>query len=169
MISKPGLRLHQGHPVGRDPRKMTPDELREAGHEPMPPLQALRERCLDCCGYQQEEVARCTAVKCPSWPFRMGADPWRKPASEARRESARRTMTQINNRRRERDGVKPSASPSEHGTAPSPATGSGAAPTWDTARLERSDETERHRRDGGGGNEGADQIREGAISTTMTA
>jgi hypothetical protein len=40
-----GLKLHQGSPAGRDPREMTQDELREAGHEPMSPLQALRARC----------------------------------------------------------------------------------------------------------------------------
>jgi hypothetical protein len=49
---KPGLKLYQGHPAGRDPPEMTQDELREAGHEPMSPLQALRARCLDCCGAQ---------------------------------------------------------------------------------------------------------------------
>jgi hypothetical protein len=70
---KPGLKLHQGHPAGRDPREMTQDELREAGHEPTSPLRALRARCLDCCGHQEKEVALCPAVDCPSWPFRMGA------------------------------------------------------------------------------------------------
>jgi hypothetical protein len=30
---KPGLKLHRGHAAGRDPRDMTQDELREAGHE----------------------------------------------------------------------------------------------------------------------------------------
>src|SRR5215471_2662957 len=115
---KPGLKIHQGHPAGRDPREMTQDELRDAGHEPMSPLQALRARCLDCCGDQEKEVSLCPAVDCPSWPFRMGTDPWRKPASEARREAARRSMVQINARRRERDGPETSASPSEHGIAP---------------------------------------------------
>lgn len=145
---KPGLKLHQGHPAGRDPREMTQGELREAGHEPMSPLQALRARCLDCCGYQEREVALCPAVDCPSWPFRMGTDPWRKPASEARREAARRTMTNLNNRRRKRDGTQPSASPPERGTAPSLAAGSGAAPIWATARVDQALDAERQRADG---------------------
>jgi len=115
---KPGIKLYQGHPAGRDPREMTRDELREAGHEPMSPQQAIRARCLDCCGYQEKEVALCPAVDCPSWPFRMGTDPWRKPASEARREAARRTMTSLNTRRRKQDGTAPSASPPDDGTAP---------------------------------------------------
>src|SRR5215469_10180775 len=108
---KPGLKIHQGHPAGRDPREMTREELKAAGHEPMPPLQAIRARCLDCCGNQANEVALCTAVECPSWPFRMATDPWRKPASPARREAARRTMARINARRRKGDGVEAPASP----------------------------------------------------------
>src|SRR5690242_4041222 len=72
----PGLELRGKHPVGRDPREMTQDDLREMGHEPTSPLQAIRAHCLDCCVYQEREVALCTAVKCPSWPFRMGTDPW---------------------------------------------------------------------------------------------
>jgi len=99
---KPGLELRGQFPVGRDPREMTPDGLKAAGHEPMSPLQAIRAHCLDCCAHQANEVALCTAVKCPSRPFRLGTDPWRKPASDARREAARRSMVQINARRRER-------------------------------------------------------------------
>jgi hypothetical protein len=128
---------------------MTQGELREAGHEPKAPLQALRARCLDCCVYQEKEVALCPAVDCPSWPFRMGTDPWRKPASQARREAARRTMTDINARRRKRDGTERAAGPPEHGTAPSPATGSGVVPTWATARVDQASEGERHRANSG--------------------
>ena len=125
---KPGLKLHQGQPAGRDPREMTPEELRAAGHEPMSPLQAIRAHCLDCCGSQANEVALCTAVKCPSWPFRLGTNPWRKPASDARRDAARRSMAQVNARRRKGDDTKPPASPPEHGIASLLAAGSDAAP-----------------------------------------
>jgi hypothetical protein len=146
---KPGLRLQEGGPVGRDPREMTQGELRAAGHEPMSPLQALRARCLDCCAQQAKEVALCPAVGCPSWAFRMGTDPWRKPASEARREAARRTMAKLNARRRE-GGPVPSPTPSEHGIAPSPASEPTPAPTWATARFDGDSETEpdRKKRDG---------------------
>ena len=125
---KPGLTLHEGDPAGRDPRKMTQDELRKAGHEPMSPLQALRARCLDCCAQQPKDVALCPAVGCPSWPFRMGSDPWRKPASEARREAARRTMAALN-ARRNRGGTVPSPTTHEHGAEPSPAREPTAAAT----------------------------------------
>src|ERR1700738_101761 len=123
---KPGLMLHEGDPAGRDPRKMTRDELREAGHEPMSPLQALRARCLDCCAQQPKDVALCPAVGCPSWPFRMGTDPWRKTASEARREAARKTMAETTARRRKRRGAKPPAAPPHHATAPLATAGAGA-------------------------------------------
>ena len=75
--------------IGRDPRRMTPDELRDMKHEPMSVIAALRARCLDCMGGSADEVRKCVAMTCPSWPFRMGKNPWRAPPSEARREAAR--------------------------------------------------------------------------------
>src|SRR5262249_17397748 len=122
--------------------------------EPMPPLQAIRARCLDCCGNQANEVALCTAVECPSWPFRMATDPWRKPASPARREAARRTMARINARRRKGGGVEGPASPPEHGTAPLLAEGSGAALMWATGSAKLLPDTEWHRDGGVGGSAG---------------
>lgn len=71
-------RVSTGEVVGRDPRGMTADELRGIGHVPMSPIEALRARCLDCCGGSVAEVRYCTARKCPSWPFRMKTSPWRE-------------------------------------------------------------------------------------------
>jgi hypothetical protein len=89
---KPGLEPGEGgHAVGRDPRRMTTDELRAMEHEPKSPMQAIREHCLDCCAGSPNEVRLCTAVKCAKWPFRMGANPWRAPISDAQREARRRT------------------------------------------------------------------------------
>jgi hypothetical protein len=78
-----------GQPIGRDPRRMSPADLVVLGHQPMSPGRALRLRCLDCCGGQPTEVRACTAVRCPAWPFRMGANPWRE-VSDAKREAGRR-------------------------------------------------------------------------------
>lgn len=64
--------------IGRDPREMAPGDLEALGHVRKPVLQALRERCVDCCGGSVFEVRACVAVACPSWPFRMGTDPWRE-------------------------------------------------------------------------------------------
>jgi len=130
----------------------------------MSPLQALRAHCLDCCGYEEKEVALCPAVKCPSWPYRMGTNPWRKPASEARREAARRAMTNLNARRRKRNGAGPPASPPESGIAPLLAERSEAAPIWTTVRVSPGFETEQHRVDGSGGGQIGDQFRDGPIS-----
>lgn len=37
-----------------------------------PARRAIRTKCLDCCGNQQAEVAKCTAWACPLWPYRFG-------------------------------------------------------------------------------------------------
>ena len=87
---KIGLVLRDGQEVGRDPHQMTSGELVALGHSPMSPLKALRLRCIDCCAGSSLEVRLCTAVSCPSWPFRLGRNPWRPPASEAQRAWGRR-------------------------------------------------------------------------------
>jgi hypothetical protein len=63
--------------IGRDPRNMTDEELIALGHQKMPVLKAIRARCIDCCSNQIAEVRKCVAVACPSWPYRMGTNPWR--------------------------------------------------------------------------------------------
>jgi hypothetical protein len=77
------------HRVGRDPRQMDTQELHALGHIPMSPVSALRARCLDCCAGSADEVRKCIAVGCASWPFRMGVNPWRS-VSEGRREAGRK-------------------------------------------------------------------------------
>jgi hypothetical protein len=79
----------RGYLEGRDPRTMTPGELAEMGHRKMSPLQAIRAHCLDCCGGSAHEVAKCMALRCPSWPFQMGSNPWRAPHSNEQREAMR--------------------------------------------------------------------------------
>jgi hypothetical protein len=66
-----------GHLVGRDPRKV-PSEILSRYHGEKNPLRAIRARCLDCCCQQPSEVRKCTAVACPSWPFRLGMNPFRE-------------------------------------------------------------------------------------------
>jgi hypothetical protein len=34
------------------------------------PRQAIKAKCLDCCGWQREEVRHCTVRGCPLWPLR---------------------------------------------------------------------------------------------------
>jgi hypothetical protein len=86
---KIGLELRDGQEVGRDPNQMTAEELIALGHSAMSPLKALRLRCIDCYGGSLKSVRGCTSTDCPSWPFRMGRNPWRAPASEERKQRAR--------------------------------------------------------------------------------
>jgi hypothetical protein len=157
---KPGLELRGQYTAGRDPRRMTPEELSVMGHEPMSPLQAIRARCLDCCAGQANEVAVCPVVECPAWPFRMGTNPWRKPPSEARREAARRTMTHLNTRRQKRRCAELPTSPPDHGISPLLAERTEAAAIWTTARVNPASETEQYRVDEDGSGQSAEQFRE---------
>ena len=86
---KIGLELRDGQEVGRDPHQMTLGELVALGHSPMSPLKALRLRCIDCYGGCLKSVRGGTSKDCPSWPFRMGRNPWRAPVSEERRQLGR--------------------------------------------------------------------------------
>lgn len=36
--------------------------------------EAIKEKCLDCCCGQRNEVYKCTAEKCPLWRYRTGKD-----------------------------------------------------------------------------------------------
>ena len=90
-----GLETLDGNAVGRDPRTLSADELQQLSHARMSPLKALRLRCVDCCAGSAHEVRLCVSVTCPSWPFRMGSNPWRGPVSEARREQGQRLAASI--------------------------------------------------------------------------
>jgi hypothetical protein len=67
----------EGELVGRDPREV-PLPILSRYHRESNPLKALQLRCLDCCCGNPNEVRKCTAVACPSWPFRMGVNPFRE-------------------------------------------------------------------------------------------
>lgn len=41
----------------------------------MTPLQAIRQKCLDCCCGQSSEVKNCTVSGCSLYPFRLGRKP----------------------------------------------------------------------------------------------
>ena len=66
-----------GEPIGRDPRKIAPNEFDQAGIGGNPLLDVIRAKCLDCCVDQADEVRKCVAFVCPNWPYRMGANPFR--------------------------------------------------------------------------------------------
>ena len=68
-----------GKEQGRDPRKMSVAELEAAGQVQMPLGRAVRLFCVECCGGSPSEAGKCVATDCQLWPFRMKANPWRKP------------------------------------------------------------------------------------------
>jgi hypothetical protein len=98
--------------VGRDPRRISPAELKAMGHQQMSAFDAVRRKCLDCCADSSHEVRLCVAITCPSWPFRMGKSPWRAKPSEERlvamRESGRRLVDKIKSSAAEPDKTRAS-------------------------------------------------------------
>ena len=65
-----------GELIGKRPEDV-PSENLALKFRAKNPLEAIRARCLDCCCFQPSEVRKCVAVDCPSWPFRMGTNPFR--------------------------------------------------------------------------------------------
>lgn len=39
------------------------------------PLKSIRQKCIDCCGGQTQEVRLCPCADCPLYPYRMGHNP----------------------------------------------------------------------------------------------
>lgn len=42
------------------------------------PLKAIREKCLDCSGWQPSEVRKCPITACVLFPYRFGHNPQRR-------------------------------------------------------------------------------------------
>ncbi len=80
------VKLSNGETEGRDPREMSITALAEIGHTQTPLLKVIRAKCLDC-SHTVYEVARCTAVDCPLWAYRMGVNPFRAERTEAQKQA----------------------------------------------------------------------------------
>lgn len=78
--------------MGRDPRTLEISALNKAGFFKQPVLQAIRAKCIDCCGGSAGEARKCTATGCALWPYRMGMNPFamRELTEEQRRDAAAR-------------------------------------------------------------------------------
>lgn len=57
--------------TGQNPTILSVKTLLSLGGETSP-IKAIRAHCVDCCGGSTSEVRKCTAYRCPLWPFRMG-------------------------------------------------------------------------------------------------
>lgn len=51
-------------------------DLKRLGIGTMSRGKAIRAKCLDCCGGNSAEVARCHITGCSLWPFRFGTNPF---------------------------------------------------------------------------------------------
>jgi hypothetical protein len=81
-----------GERIGKAPADV-PVEILSLYYREKNPLKALRARCLDCCCGSASEVRKCLSIGCPSWPFRMGKNPFRvrrQLSDEQKREMADR-------------------------------------------------------------------------------
>jgi hypothetical protein len=38
-------------------------------------LKVIRNKCVECMGFQEREIEKCTAPNCCHFPYRMGKDP----------------------------------------------------------------------------------------------
>lgn len=54
------------------------EKLRNGKEKSTTPLEAIKDFCMECCGYQRDEVKNCTAPKCALYSFRLGKNPYRK-------------------------------------------------------------------------------------------
>jgi len=62
--------------VGKHPAEV-PSKILARYYREQNPVKAIRTRCLDCCCGNASEVRKCVSIECPSWPFRMGVNPFR--------------------------------------------------------------------------------------------
>jgi hypothetical protein len=73
----------------RDPRTLTVEQFNAVGHVKQPLLRVIRANCIECCSGNEADVRWCGLVWYPFWPYRMGANPFAAPRSEARLAHAR--------------------------------------------------------------------------------
>ena len=81
----------EGELIGKHPRDVPSDSLC-LKFRVRNPLKAIRETCLDCCCGSASEVRKCVADDCPSWPFRMGINPFRKKRELSAQQKCERAM-----------------------------------------------------------------------------
>lgn len=63
------------------------------------PVKAIREKCLDCCMNQVEEVKQCPIEDCPLFPFRFGKNPFRskRELTDEQKEALRSRLAEARN------------------------------------------------------------------------
>ena len=85
--------MPDGSTRGADPKSVSLEDLRAAGHAKKPLLKVIREYCIECSGGSKGEARKCTAARgCSLWPYRTGKNPFTarpgNPASLRRKNPA---------------------------------------------------------------------------------
>ena len=62
----------------------------------MTPVQAIRQKCLDCSGGSSHEVKHCPLTRCTLHPFRLGRNPNRKGVSKSQKGEITRLIVKPN-------------------------------------------------------------------------
>ncbi len=88
--------------VGRDPRRMTEQDLAALGHHRRPLLRAIPANCIACAGGNDAEVRRCRLVACDMWPFRMGTNPFHRSTHEYSQEEREAMAERLRSARKDR-------------------------------------------------------------------
>jgi hypothetical protein len=97
LLEKSASETDDGHLVGKDPRTISPEILSQY-YRAKNPVEAIRDKCLDCCCHQAGEVRKCIATDCPLWSFRMGFNPFR--ARQTLSDEKKRLLSERLRRRR---------------------------------------------------------------------
>ena len=67
------------------------------------PVKAIREKCIDCCAGQPNEVKLCPITDCPLYAFRLGKNPYRtkREYTDEQREAMKERLAKARTYRKE--------------------------------------------------------------------
>jgi len=69
---------YQGETIGRDPETIGAKNYIAFGIPILKLIDVIRERCIDCKG-NEIDIRKCSKIRCSSWPYRLGSDPFERP------------------------------------------------------------------------------------------
>jgi hypothetical protein len=69
------------------------------------PMQAIKQKCIDCSCGQQKERLLCAVKGCPLWPFRKGRKPIKRHVSEEQRAAMGERFRKFRREKKQADGV----------------------------------------------------------------
>lgn len=70
---------YKGEKVGRDPKTISQSSYVKYGIPVLETIDVIRERCIDC-KITELAIRKCNKVRCSSWPYRLGVNPFERPS-----------------------------------------------------------------------------------------